>query len=181
MQTSFQNFNAIVSAALGKGEVLTALVTYAAAGELKQAEEGTAAAICARFGLKKASLSVLQKMPKSTWKEGNRQMANPATTIYTYALALRKCGNDVEAMMALTPSGITAANKPDVEKTPRKAAEKPAAAPVTLTVADALACILTAHKVGALTDADYQALQTVVQPAVIVPIMPRADVMALTH
>ena len=198
MSTSFQSFANIVSAALGNGEVLLSLVTYAAAGELRQAEEGTAAAICERFGLKKASLSVLQKMPKSTWQDGGRQLANPATTIYTYALALRKCGDDVDAMMALTPSGITRASKPDAPKKARGTAahvaaestdtgrvaneeNKKAGPAVSLTVADAIQCILTAHSVGGLSETQYAQLRSIIEPVTIVPTVQRVDTVMVAH
>lgn len=169
----------IVGCASGNGGLLDALLPYAHAGLLDQVKADTAAVICEKYGLKSASLSVLQKLPKATWTENGKQRPNPASTIYTYVQALKACGSDFARMAALTPSGITKATKPEAPKKERATGGKPAAQP--LTIDDAIQAILQAHAAAGLTAQQYAQLASIAAPVTPLHVVARVDGLALAH
>lgn len=159
-----------IAAGLGKGSCLEYCKTAARGGAatLKAFEMTVAHEICQRFDLKPASLATLQAMKRDAafidagnpaGKDG--KAVNPATTVYTYCLALRPVAGNHDGIEAVTTSNATGS------KTPKAKAEKgnkPEAAPIdnVQLIASALAVLIDAHKARILKVEDYAALQALV-------------------
>lgn len=88
---------------------------------------------------------------------------------------------NLKALFDAQESGApAAAESPDTGRVANEKNQKAGPA-VSLTVADAMQCIITAHQLGGLSETQYEQLRSIIEPATVVPMATRADVVALTH
>lgn len=88
---------------------------------------------------------------------------------------------NLKALYDAQENGAPAASEsPDTGRVANENNQKASPA-ATLTVADALQCIITAHQVGGLSAAQYDMLRSIIEPATIVPMVQRVDIPMVAH